>query len=163
MPSDDPVQVIPGIVEHIFQFVVIDPAVICGQVSPDAVEDEVFPGTLQIHLSVSIDLRVGQKAEKPGDVGRAHHTAVRYVSAAGQAKAAKAMISEGFLTEEEEKLYKQARNHRAMSRPQNADPREYKIATGFEALLGYLYLADDRQRLREIAAEAVRIVDAAGK
>ena len=29
--------------------------------------------------------------EKPGDVGRAHHTAVRYVSAAGQAKAAKAM------------------------------------------------------------------------
>ena len=49
-----------------------------------------------------------------------------------------------------------------MSRPQNADPREYKIATGFEALLGYLYLCDERQRLREIAAEAVRIVDAAG-
>ena len=97
--------------------------------------------------------------ERPGDVGRAHHTAVRYVSAAGQAKAAKAMLAEGFLTEEEEKIYKHARNHRAMSRPQNADPREYKIATGFEALLGYLYLADDRQRLREIAAEAVRIVD----
>ena len=31
--------------------------------------------------------------EKPGDVGRAHHTAVRYVSAQGQAKAAKAMIA----------------------------------------------------------------------
>ena len=45
--------------------------------------------------------------EKPGDVGRAHHTAVRYVSAGGQAKAAKAMINEGFLTEEEEKIYKQ--------------------------------------------------------
>jgi len=99
--------------------------------------------------------------EKPGDVGRAHHTAVRYVSASGQAKAAKAMIAEGFLTDEEERIYKQARNHRSMSRPQNADPREYKIATGFEALLGYLYLADDRERLREIAAEAVRIVDRA--
>ncbi|MBE6018949.1 MAG: ribonuclease III [Clostridiales bacterium] len=97
--------------------------------------------------------------EKPGDVGRAHHTAVRYVSAAGQALAAKAMIAEGFLTEEEEKIYKKARNHRSMSRPQNADPREYKIATGFEALLGFLFLSDDRQRLREIAAEAVRIVD----
>ena len=95
--------------------------------------------------------------EKPGDVGRAHHTAVRYVSASGQAKAAKAMINEGFLTDEEEKIYKQARNHRSMSRPQNADPREYKIATGFEALLGYLYLCDERERLREIAAEAVRI------
>lgn len=97
--------------------------------------------------------------EKPGDVDRAHHTAVRYVSAAGQARAAKAMIAEGFLTEEEERIYKRARNHRSMSRPQNADPREYKIATGFEALLGFLYLSDDRQRLREIAAEAVRIVD----
>ena len=101
--------------------------------------------------------------EKPGDVGRAHHTAVRYVSAAGQAMAARAMLAEGFLTEEEEQIYKRARNHRAMSRPQNADPREYKIATGFEALLGFLYLSDDRQRLREIAAEAVRIVDASKK
>jgi len=47
-----------------------------------------------------------------------------------------------------------------MSRPQHADPKEYKIATGFEALLGWLYLSDERERLREIAAEAVRIVDA---
>ena len=97
--------------------------------------------------------------EKPGDAGRAHHTAVRYVSAAGQARAAKAMVASGFLTEDEERIYKRARNHRSLSRPQNADPREYKIATGFEALLGYLYLADERGRLREIAAEAVRIVD----
>ena len=98
--------------------------------------------------------------EKPGDVGRAHHTAVRYVSAAGQARAAKAMISSGFFTDEEEAIYKRARNHRSMSRPQHADPKDYKIATGFEALMGYLYLSDERQRLREIAAEAVRIVDA---
>jgi len=97
--------------------------------------------------------------EKPGDVGRAHHTAVRYVSAEGQAKAAKAMIASGFLTEEEERIYKRARNHRSMSRPQHADPRDYKIATGFEALIGYLYLIDERERLREIANEAVRIVD----
>ena len=97
--------------------------------------------------------------EKPGDVNRSHHTAVRYVSAAGQAKAARVMVAEGFLTEEELAVYKRARNHRAMSRPQNADPKEYKIATGFEALLGFLYLADERERLREIAAEAVRIVD----
>ena len=102
-------------------------------------------------------------SDKPGDVGRAHHTAVRYVSAAGQAKAAKAMIASGFLTEEEERIYKRARNHRTMSRPQHADPKDYKIATGFEALLGFLYLSDERQRLREIAAEAVRIVDASSR
>ncbi len=101
--------------------------------------------------------------DKPGDVDRAHHTAVRYVSASGQAKAAKAMVASGFLTEEETALYKKGRNHRAMSRPQHADPKEYKIATGFEALLGWLYLSDERERLREIAAEAVRIVDSEGK
>ena len=101
--------------------------------------------------------------DKPGDVDRAHHTAVSYVSASGQAKAAKAMVASGFLTEEETALYKKGRNHRAMSRPQHADPKEDKIATGFEALLGWLYLSDERERLREIAAEAVRIVDASGK
>ncbi|MBQ6389832.1 MAG: Mini-ribonuclease 3 [Mogibacterium sp.] len=98
--------------------------------------------------------------EKPGDADRAHHSAVRYVSAGGQAAAARAMVASGFLTEEELALFKRARNHRSMSRPQHADPREYKMATGFEALLGYLYLSDKRERLREIAAEAVRIVDA---
>lgn len=97
--------------------------------------------------------------EKPGDAGRAHHTAVRYVSAEGQATAAKAMVASGFLTEEEEHLFKRARNHRSMSRPANADPKTYKIATGLEALLGYLFLTNNRERLREIAAEAIRIVD----
>lgn len=102
-------------------------------------------------------------SEKPGDVDRAHHTAVRYVSASGQAKAAKAMVASDFLTKEELEIYKRGRNRRAMSRPQHADPKEYKIATGFEALLGWLYLSDERQRLREIAAEAVRIVDASDR
>lgn len=101
--------------------------------------------------------------EKPGDAGRAHHTAVRYVSASGQAKAVKTMVAEGFLNEEELQVYKHARNHRSMSRPQNADPREYKMATGFEALIGYLFLLEETRRLREIAAEAVRIVDASGQ
>ena len=73
------------------------------------------------------------------------------------------MIASGFLTEEEERIYKRARNHRTMSRPQHADPKDYKIATGFEALLGYLYLSDERERLREIAGEAVRIVDASSR
>ncbi|MBR0400818.1 MAG: Mini-ribonuclease 3 [Mogibacterium sp.] len=101
--------------------------------------------------------------DKPNDAGRAHHTAVRYVSAGGQAAAARIMLASGFLTEEEAALLKRARNHRSMSRPQHADPKEYKLATGFEALLGYLYLKDERDRLREIAAEAVRIVDAASR
>ena len=96
---------------------------------------------------------------RPGNVGKAHNIAVKYVSSEGQAKAAKTMVAEGFLTEEEERIYKRGRNHRTMSRPHNANPRNYKIATGFEALIGYLYLLDRKERLREVAAEAVRIVD----
>lgn len=95
----------------------------------------------------------------PRDAGRAHKSAVRYVSAGGQARAARAMMSSGFLTEEEEHLLKRARNHRSMSRPQHADPRDYKLATGFEALIGYLHLSGQKERVQEIAAEAFRIID----
>lgn len=97
--------------------------------------------------------------EQPHDAGRAHHRAVRYVSADGQAKAVKAMESAGFLTDEELALYKRARNHRTMSRPQHTDPKTYKMATGFEAILGYLHLKGDPARIKEIAEEAVNIID----
>ena len=95
----------------------------------------------------------------PKDAGRAHHAAVKYVSAAGQAKAARTMMAEGFLTEDEERLLKRARNHRSMSRPQHADPKDYKLATGFEALIGYLHLTGMKDRIGEIASEAFRIID----
>ena len=91
-------------------------------------------------------------SDKPGDVSRAHHTAVRYVSAGGQARAAKAMVASGFLTEEEEKIYKRARNHRSMSRPQHADPKEYKIATGLEALIHIFHQAEAGEKHQSSAA-----------
>ena len=98
----------------------------------------------------------------PQDAGKAHKHAVKYVSAEGQARAARQLIAEGFLSEEEEALLKRARNHRSMSRPQHADPRDYKYATGFEALLGYLHLAGKPDRIREITDRAIQITDAAG-
>ena len=98
-------------------------------------------------------------AKYPLDAGKAHQHAVRFVSAGGQAKAARAMIEEGFLTEDEEHLLKRARNHRSMSRPQHADPKDYKYATGFEALLGYLHLAGEKDRIAEITSEAFRIIE----
>lgn len=100
-------------------------------------------------------------ARQPNDAGKAHKLAVKYVSAEGQAHAAKSMMSDGFLTDEEERLLKRARNHRMMSKPTNADPRNYKVATGFEALIAYLYLKEDNDRLHKVVAEAVRIIDEA--
>lgn len=98
-------------------------------------------------------------AQVPSDVNQAHRIAVKYVSANGQAKAAKTMLAASFLTDDEERLLKRARNHRTMSKPSNADPKNYKIATGFEALIGYLHLIGDEARLQEIVDEAVRIIE----
>ena len=104
-------------------------------------------------------IREKNQKKYPQDAGRAHRYAVRYVSAEGQAAAARALLSEGFLTEAEEVVLKRARNHRSMSRPQHADPKDYKLATGFEALLGYLHLGGQGERVQEIAERAVRIID----
>ena len=69
------------------------------------------------------------------------------------------LMMNDFLTEEEQKLVKRARNKRATSRPKNADPRKYKLATGFEALIGALHMDKDDARLEEVLAEAVRIIE----
>ena len=82
---------------------------------------------------------------------------ISFVRAGAQAKAAKALLS-GFLTEEEAALLKRARNHTNTSKPRSAGPKEYKLATGLEALVGYLYLKGETERLREIVREAVRII-----
>ena len=97
--------------------------------------------------------------KRPNNVDKSHKAAIKYVSAEGQAKAAKAMMADSFLTEEEERLLKRARNHRTMSKPANADPRNYKVATGFEALIGYLYLLGEQERLRAVVDQAIRILD----
>ena len=94
-------------------------------------------------------------AEQVRDAIRAQVTA----AVDEQAAAAKALMAEDFLTEAEERILKRARNHRSMSRPQHADPRDYKLATGFEAVIGYLYLSGDIERVRSISAEAVRIIE----
>ena len=99
-------------------------------------------------------------AKLPNDVNLANHNAVSYVSSAGQAKIAKEFCKKEFLTYEEERLLKRARNHKATSRPKTADPRNYKWATGFEALIGFLYLSENWERLDEVVEEAISIVEA---
>ena len=106
------------------------------------------------------------RISKPGSIknaGLAHKEAVRFVSSNGQALAARAMCEQGFLTEEEERILKRGRNHRATSRPANADPRKYKWATGFESLIGFLHLVCDYERIDEIVREAIRIIASAPK
>ena len=93
---------------------------------------------------------------------RLHYTAVRYVRAESQAEAMRALMKEG-LTEAELALVKRARNHKTTNHSRSADVIDYKLATAFEALLGYLSLSGQQERLREMISRAVRLTDARSK
>ena len=84
---------------------------------------------------------------------------IRYVNAAAQAKAVKTMIDEGFLSEEELTIAKRARNHRTATKAKNADPVDYKWATALEALIGWLKLTGQENRMTEVMEEAARITE----
>ncbi|MBR0597285.1 Mini-ribonuclease 3 [Sinanaerobacter chloroacetimidivorans] len=88
---------------------------------------------------------------------RLHQSAVKYVRAEAQAYALKEMLEE--LTESELALVKRARNKKITSKPKNADPVIYKWATAFEALIGYLYLAQEEERLTMIIQQTLEAIE----
>ena len=68
--------------------------------------------------------------------------------AAGQAKAAEALLP--LLTEQEADLFRRGRNAKCGVVPKGCDPVDYRKATGFEALMGWLYVQGRRSRLEEL-------------
>jgi len=74
---------------------------------------------------------------------------IDYVSAKGQARILNNLIDNNFLTEEELDTVKRGRNNKKESHPKNTEIIIYKLSTGFEALLGDLYL-NNKDRLKEI-------------
>ncbi|MBQ6118951.1 MAG: ribonuclease III [Clostridia bacterium] len=77
-----------------------------------------------------------------------HRETVALVNAAFQAKAAEMLTD--MLTEEELSYYKRGRNANSAHTPKNKSEAEYHRSTGFEALLGYLYLSEQFDRLEEL-------------
>lgn len=80
--------------------------------------------------------------------GLLHKKSIKYVSANGQVRILKRI--EEKLTEEELDIVRRGRNSNPHSHAKNADIVNYKYATGFEALIGYLYLTEQNERLEEI-------------
>jgi len=76
------------------------------------------------------------------------------VKAQTQAKMAEALL-EG-LSDEELAVYKRGRNAKSYSVAKNASVSDYRKATGFEALLGYLYLQDKEDRIIELVKAALK-------
>ncbi len=89
------------------------------------------------------------------DTNRLHREATYFVSAFAQASIIKEMFDE--LDEKEQALVKRARNRKPATKAKNTDIVTYKWATAFEALVGYLYLAEQNERLEWVIDRAVKI------
>jgi ribonuclease-3 family protein len=81
-------------------------------------------------------------------VDNLHKEAIKYTSAVGQKVAIDLIFDQ--LTEEEVAVFKRGRNANTDRKARNASLGDYKQATGFEALIGYLYLEKRQDRLTEI-------------
>ncbi|MBO2945839.1 ribonuclease III [Paenibacillus sp. F411] len=82
-----------------------------------------------------------------------HRAATSLVSA--RAQSAILSFLESRLTEEERDVVRQGRNAKSGSVPKNADVLEYRHATAFECLVGYLYYANQHDRLRELIGQGI--------
>lgn len=80
-----------------------------------------------------------------------HLKAVSLVKADSQASFLREL--EPLLTEEEQNIVRKGRNAKSGHVPKNADVLNYRYSTGFEALLGYLYLTGQNERLLELLGE----------
>lgn len=74
-----------------------------------------------------------------------HKAATKIVKAETQALMIELLKEE--LNEQELSVYRRGRNAKAVTRAKNATMSEYRRATGFEALMGYLYLKGDMERM----------------
>ena len=86
--------------------------------------------------------------------GKLHVKSIKYVSAKAQSKTIDLIFD--LLNEEEVQVYKRGRNTHIPSVSKNVDVVNYKKATGFEALLGYLYVKKENERLDFIVKESIK-------
>ncbi|GKX68797.1 Mini-ribonuclease 3 [Inconstantimicrobium mannanitabidum] len=86
-----------------------------------------------------------------------HVKAIKFVKAKAQSDIM--LVLENELLEAEEYFYKRGRNAKSPTVPKNADVRDYRNATGFEALIGYLYLTGKNERLESIFKKCVQIIE----
>ncbi|MBE7065037.1 MAG: Mini-ribonuclease 3 [Ruminococcaceae bacterium] len=105
---------------------------------------------LYIRSSICID-------ERRRDVNYLHRCAVTYVKAQAQATVVKILFDE--LSEEEKNIVKRGRNAHPRTVPKNASISDYRYATGFEALLGYLYYSGNNDRLMDILEKSYKMIN----
>lgn len=95
---------------------------------------------------------VVEQANRPAN--KLHRITVQYVSAEAQSRIVRTLM-ESF-TEEELSVYRRGHNSKPHTMAKNASPSDYLRATGFEAVLGYLYLQDKMERVLELVKKGIQ-------
>lgn len=89
-----------------------------------------------------------------------HRGAVRYVNARAQASVVTFWLETDALTEEEQAIVRRGKNAKSGSVPKRVDVHTYRYSTAFEALIGYIYLTERRDRLEELIKQAFERLEA---
>lgn len=87
-----------------------------------------------------------------------HKQTIEYVKAPAQARLIEAILDD--LTEEEAGIYRRGKNAKPYTMAKNATMNEYKKATGLEALVGYLYLTDQVERILQLMQNGLHKINA---
>lgn len=88
-------------------------------------------------------------------VKKLQEEAINYVSAKSQCKYLTMLLDKNFFNDTETEIIYRARNHKGARHPKNTDIITYKYSTGFEAVIGYLYLDNNIDRINEIVKEII--------
>jgi ribonuclease-3 family protein len=114
-----------------------------SETSPDDMRSLAYIGDAVCHLFVR-QMLTGPGGHVKGLTERS----AGFSSATGQARAVETLLPR--LTEEEADIFRRGRNAKCGAIPRKCDPVDYRKATGFEALMGWLYLHGRRARLEEL-------------
>ena len=88
-----------------------------------------------------------------------HKECVKYVSAQSHYNIVKKMEEKNFFNDIEEGIFKRGRNHSYHIQRKNLNYNEYIVSSGFEAVIGYLYLEGNFDRLNEVIDFAIKCVE----
>ena len=121
-----------------------------------APDPKLLPGATLAYMGDAVlEVLVRRRLVENGQTqsGKMNKLALSFVKATEQSKAVDRILPH--LDEEEEAVYKRGRNAHGISAPKSAGTGEYRRATGFEALFGYLWLEGKTARAEELFALAV--------
>lgn len=93
------------------------------------------------------------------DVNKLHKLAVKFTSGENQAKIVDYLLENNLLFEEEISYFKRGRNSHHGKNRRSISVISYKKATGFEAMIGFLYLSEKHDRLAELMQVIIQVVE----